>query len=362
MKFYSLLFIVLFLYSSLSFSCQNPEARGTVIVMYHRFDGKYPSTSVTAEMLERHIQFFKSQGFKIVPLRQVIHNIKNKKSAYQKSVAITVDDAFLSTYKIAQPIFKKYNVPYSLFINTKAVEENIKSYMSWKQIKEVADSGLASLEAHSHSHGHLIRSPFNPESRKRDVLKSIQLIQQKTGRSPEVFAYPYGETSQSFIRELKNYKWLIDDNSYRFKAAVTTQSGPAGCSSHLFAIPRFALNMNYGKLDGRFKDKMNSWHLPVKNFSPDKNSLCSNNHTKTFTLNSFIPLSGLNCFVSAKPKISIEKTKEDKNRVKLHLSETFYKNPSAQDRRERINCTLANGKGEFFWFGKEFAILNCQKR
>lgn len=362
MKFiFCSLFLFCFFYTPYVFSCKAQD-RGSVVVMYHRFDGKYPSTSVTAQMLEQHIQYFKANGFQIIPLRSLINNIRNKKvpkNPNQKTVVITIDDAFVSTYTIAQPIFKKYKVPYSLFINTEAIEQKIKSYMSWEQIKEVASSGLATLEAHSHSHGHLIRK-FNPNTRKQDVLKSIKLIHERTGHMPKVFAYPYGETSLNFKKELKNYRWATaDGKSHSLLGALTTQSGPAGCSSDLYALPRFALNMNYGKLDSRFKNKMNSLHFPVKSFSPDPYALCSNKHATQFTLKSYLPLNGLNCFVSSPAKLSLKKIDENNNKaLNISLSQPFSKSLKSEDKRERINCTLSNGKGEFFWFGKEFAVLN----
>lgn len=360
MKFIKYLLITCLFYTAYPFADENSD-RGSVVVMYHRFDGKYPSTSVTAQMLEQHIQYFKSNGFKIITLRQLVSNIRNRRGLKQKTAVITIDDAFVSTYTIAHPIFKKHKIPYTLFINTESVEQKNRSYMSWAQIKEVANSGLATLEAHSHTHGHLIRT-LDAKGRKQDVLKSVSLIHKRTGKIPRIFAYPYGETSLDFKQKLSSYNWTIDGRNYNIIAALTTQSGPAGYSSDLYAIPRFALNLNYGSLDARFKNKMNSRHFPVKSFSPDPYALCSKTHPTSFTLKSTRSLKNLNCFVSSAAKLRLEKTEADNKTVKIHLSQPFTKSLSSKDKRERINCTLPAGNGEFFWLGKEFAVLNCKNK
>ena len=203
----------------------------------------------------------------------------------------------------------------------------------------------------------MIRS-LNSKERAEDVYTSVLRIYRETRVLPKYFAYPYGETSQEFIQELKNYNWSIDGNPFRFQAAFTTQSGPAGCSSNLFALPRFALNMRYGTINDLFRTKMNSLHFPIRNFIPADLAFCSQDHIQKFIIetDSHQPLNGMQCFAT-----------NGKNVITLkspHYAEIILSNPltnnSRKDIRHRINCTLSNGKGRFFWLGKEFAVLNCK--
>lgn len=324
---------------------------GAVIIMYHRFDGKYSSTSVTRDLLKEHLDFFRGNGFNIVSLEKVVQAIQTGESLPPKTLAITVDDAYRSVYEIAHPLFLKYQAPYTVFVNTKALDQNISDYMSWSQLRRLAQSNLTDLSAHSHTHAYMLRE-LNSTQREKDIKTSVLRIYQETDHLPIYFAYPYGETNKKFINEVKNYRWNIEGQPFRFLAAFTTQSGPVGCSSSLFALPRFALNMNYGKVNDLFRSKMLSRHFPIKNFSPSDLAFCSSDKIQKFSLSSsHLDLNRLNCFSSNGQVFMKQK---NSNQMDIILKQPFIKGL-----RQRINCTLPDGEGQFFWFGKEFSILNC---
>ncbi len=328
----------------------SPRSHSAVIVMYHRFDGKHPSTSVTKALLRGHLQFFRSNGLSIVPLNRIVQALKRGGPLPKKTLAITIDDAYRSLYEIAHPLFVKQRIPYTVFVNTQAIDQSLKDYMTWGQLKEISRSGLAHLEAHGHSHSYMIRS-MNPQQRERDIRTSVLRLYENTGRWPQYFAYPYGETSQQFIKELKNYRWNLQGRPFKFSAGFSTQSGPAGCSSNLFALPRFALNMRYGKINDLFRHKMMSRHLPLQNFSPKELALCKSRPRRHFSLTAQkLSLRGLNCFASN----SGLKLQANKNQAKIILN-----SPWTKGLRQRLNCTLPDGQGRVFWLGKEFTLLDC---
>ena len=333
-----------------SIAC-SANQNGAVIIMYHRFDGKYRSTSVTKDLLQQHLNFFRSQGFNIVPLETVVRAIERGVSLPPKTLAITVDDAYRSAYEIAHPLFVQYRAPYTVFVNTKAVDQGITDYMSWNQLRNIAQSGLAVLEAHSHSHAYMVRE-FDSFQREQDIKTSVLRLYQETRHLPKYFAYPYGEANLQFISEVKNYRWNIEGQNFKFLAAFTTQSGPAGCSSDLFALPRFALNMDYGKMSELFRYKMMSRHFPVDSFFPQDLAFCASNKVQKFSLNSsHLTLNGLNCFASNGG--AVVKLRNQKQ-VDILLNQPFVKGL-----RQRVNCTLPAKEGQFFWFGKELSILKC---
>ena len=333
-----------------SMACSVNQSSVTII-MYHRFDGKYPSTSVTKQMLEQHLHFFHSNGFNVIPLEQAVQAIQSGAKLPSKTLAITIDDAYRSAFEIAHPLFLKYQMPYTVFVNTQSIDQKTQDYMSWSQLRSLTQSNLVSLQAHSHVHAYMVRD-LNSYQREQDIKRSVFRIYQETKSLPKYFAYPYGETNIEFINELKNYHWNIEGHSFRFKAAFTTQSGPAGCSSSLFALPRFALNMNYGRVNDLFRHKMMSRHFPVQSFYPKDLAFCVSQKVKKFSLNSFnLGLKGLNCFSSHGE--SVVKMKSE-TQADILLSQPFLKGL-----RQRINCTLPTGSGQFFWFGKEVSILKC---
>ena len=320
--------------------------------MYHRFDGRYSDTSVTRELLIEHLDFFLSNRFHIVPLSVVVRALRQGQSLPERTLAVTVDDAYKSLYEIAHPVFLKYRIPYTVFVNTEGIDKRVRDYMTWEQLRDITRSGLAVLEAHGHVHAYMIRH-MNAAQRAQDIKTSVTRLYEETGHLPKYFAYPYGETHNSFIRELQNYHWNIGGRGFRFEAAFTTQSGPAGCSSSLFALPRFALNMRYGKINNLFSHKMKSRHFPVKSFSPAELALCSGG-PRNFSLTTYpdFSLRGLNCFST-----NVGNTVKIRNQ---NQAEIILNAPFTEGLRQRINCTLPDGQGRVFWFGKEFTILKCR--
>ena len=357
MRFFIFLSTILLITPFFGFSevC-SPKMNGFNTVMYHRFDGKKPSTSVDAKMLEAHMKFFKDNGFQFWSTEKAIKHLKSNKSFPDKVLVVTVDDAYKSTYSVAHAIFTKYQVPYTVFVNTEGIDRKFQAYMSWDEMRELAKSDLVSFEAHGHTHAHMIRT-MNAEQRKKDVLTSVYRIYEELKIVPKYFAYPYGETTVGFTEALRNYSWTIKGKKHKFEAAFSTQSGPAGCSSNLFHLPRFALNMRYGKMGPSFKNKMLSRHFPVMSFSPSKTSYCSGEAKDfSFVVHSELPVKGrINCFTtSTKNDFAVKQG----NKVEISLKESF-KFKGGQDTRDRINCTRSAGQGRFYWFGKEFAIKKC---
>jgi peptidoglycan/xylan/chitin deacetylase (PgdA/CDA1 family) len=72
---------------------------------------------VTPELLEDTIKFFKHKGYDLVSLDQVYEILKTGKPQ-NRFVAFTIDDGYLDNYTNAYPIFKKHNVPFTIYVAT----------------------------------------------------------------------------------------------------------------------------------------------------------------------------------------------------------------------------------------------------
>ena len=69
------------------------------VIMYHRFgEDRYPSTNTTIEQLEAHIAYLQDGNYNIMPLQEIII-FQSGQTVPDKTVAITIDDAYLSVYK-----------------------------------------------------------------------------------------------------------------------------------------------------------------------------------------------------------------------------------------------------------------------
>ena len=76
---------------------------------------------VSPVLLEKFIVSLINEGVKFVSLDQLYFDLNNNLSLKNK-VAFTFDDGYLDNFEIALPIFKKYNVPFSIFVTPAFVD------------------------------------------------------------------------------------------------------------------------------------------------------------------------------------------------------------------------------------------------
>ena len=87
--------------------------------MYHKFGvSKYPSTSVTIDQLNSHIEELTKEKYMIKSLDFIIDTILNDGELPENTIGISVDDADNSFLKVGWPLFKKNNIPVTLFVTT----------------------------------------------------------------------------------------------------------------------------------------------------------------------------------------------------------------------------------------------------
>ena len=96
---------------------------GTIFMLHrvHPFeDNKLlpnENLKVSPQFLEKFIIELKSKGYEFISLDR-LHELLIKKFKAKKQIIITLDDGYKDNYEIAYPIFKKYNVPFAIYITT----------------------------------------------------------------------------------------------------------------------------------------------------------------------------------------------------------------------------------------------------
>ena len=305
------------------------------ILMYHRFgESKYPTTNTTIEQFISHTNELIKDKYNVIRLDKVIDGIKGKIDLKDRSVSITIDDAYLSVYTKAWPILKKLNLPFTLFISTDVIDNDFSNYMNWDQIRELVDNGVL-VGSQTKSHPHLHR--LNSKQILNEIEHSNNRFIKELGFKPKLFAYPYGEYDKKTIDIVKGSG---------FEAAFGQHSGVAHISAGIFELPRFAMNENYGDLK-RLKLAINALPIIIEDISPENNLLKKNPPDFGFTLSSNIkPMRAVRCFSSN--GIMTDTKRIGKLRIEVRLKEKF---PNA---RGRINCTMAAKDGRWRWFGKQF--------
>lgn len=312
------------------------EVSGAVITMYHRFgEDEYPSTSIRIEQFKEHLEELKKERYHVRSLPDVIDALKSGKPLEDRTIAITVDDAYLSVYENAWPLLKESGLPFTLFVATGAVDRQVQGYMSWDQIRELHDAGVT-IGSQTNSHPHM--PMLDKASAERELIESNQRFVDEIGDKPALFAYPYGEYS------LAARKIVVETG---FTAAFGQHSGVAYAGMDLFTLPRFALNERYGGID-RFRLIANALPLPVSDVLPKDPLLGENPPAFGFTLDASVgsPKS-LSCFASSEGETHLEYLEQ---RVEVRLKQAF------PEGRSRINCTMPGPDNRWRWFGTQFIV------
>ena len=172
------------------------------IFVYHRFDDtRYPTTNISTKELRKEFKYLKKNGYKVVPLIDIITKVNNKEEVPSKWVAFSIDDGFKTFYTHGLSVFKEYNYPFTLFIAVKYTEKKYKDYVSWKQLKTIAKYG--DIEFHSYGHGHF--GQMSDEKIKADMDKGLALMKKHLNYEPNLFVYPYGEYDSRVAKVIEPY-------------------------------------------------------------------------------------------------------------------------------------------------------------
>ena len=211
--------------------------------MYHRIgDDRYPSTSISQELFEKHIEYLVEENIDVLPITELSKISKKKKSIlliklYSLLLMMLIGHFFQNGF----PILKKNKLPFSIFVSSDYVSKAEESeFMSWSMLKEVSNSNGLIL---NHSKGHDSLVGMELQKLKQEIELNQIEIEKNIGKQPKIFSYPYGESSKSIEEIIKTLNYEI---------AFSQHSAPIHLDQNKYRLPRYALNDEFGSLK-RFK-------------------------------------------------------------------------------------------------------------
>lgn len=311
-----------------------------VVMMYHRFgESRYPSTNIRIEQFEAHLAEIASGGYNVMPLPEIVAAVRAGRELPPKTIAITIDDAFLSVWKEAWPRLRAAKLPFTLFVATRPVDRDAPGYMSWDQIKELVAAGVT-IGSQTETHPHM--PLLSDERNAAELRKSNARFEEVLGKRPTQIAYPFGEFSLAVRRVAEQAGFVTGFGQH---------SGVLYPGSDFLYLPRFALNEAYGDLK-RFRLAGNTLPLPVSDITPADPFLKqgANPPLFGFTVADEIAkqLGRLTCYASGQGKVRIERLGD--TRVEVRMNAPFAVG------RTRVNCTLPAGRGRWRWLGRQFLV------
>jgi peptidoglycan/xylan/chitin deacetylase (PgdA/CDA1 family) len=304
------------------------------ILMYHRFgETKYPTTNIRLEQFDAHLERLQNGDFTVWPLPRIVEYMQSGKPLPDRTVAITIDDAYLSVYEEAWPRLKALNMPFTLFVATQPIDANRYGYMTWDQIRELQSAG-ATIGSQTRTHPHMHQ--ISIEQSKSEIAKSNARFIAELGMRPALFAYPYGEYDMQVVQAVKDAG---------FTAAFGQNSGIAHGYNGFYELPRFAMNEQYGTLS-RLDLAINGLPLKVDQITPEDVILDQNPPIYGFTLAPDMDKpKQLRCFNSIYGKLDVT--------IMGRRAEIRLPGP-LNGKRARINCTMPGDDGRWRWFGRQF--------
>lgn len=153
-----------------------------------------------------------------------------------KGVAITFDDGMRSVYRNALPIIREHGVPAHMFLATDAVGSGkswpqsaangpVFDMLNWGELEKLHEHGVL-IESHTHTHPDM--RTLTAEQMAEECERADTLIDNRLGRRPEYFAYPFGyhnKAVRGFVRD-------------RYRGTVTTELRMLGIRENSAALPR----------------------------------------------------------------------------------------------------------------------------
>jgi peptidoglycan/xylan/chitin deacetylase (PgdA/CDA1 family) len=241
------LFLAAF-FSSIAFAdgVSPGSEKGIPILVYHRFGPQVAdSMTVTDAVFEAHLKYLQENGFKVVPLKELMDKYLAKGLLpNSRVVVITADDGHISIYTDALPLLKKYRVPMTLFIYPSAIS-NASYAMTWDQLRQLKATGLFDFESHTYWHPNFKKDQgrLKPAEYEKSVAiqfkKSKEVLEKQLNEKVNMLAWPFGIYDP----------WLESKAAEAgYVAAFSIDRHHATPSERRMALPRYLMtNADRGK-------------------------------------------------------------------------------------------------------------------
>jgi len=177
------------------------------ILCYHNLAPQSKGRLVLGvKSFEEQMHYLKSQGYRVVSLKEFLEFTSLKKQLPRKSLVLTFDDGYRGFIQYAYPILKELGFTATLFVYTDYIGAGVTA-LSWADLKKLAAEGF-DIEAHSKSHGNMRRAATESadEYTKRlaaELNVPKDLFSKNLGYLPQSLAYPYGSQDDVVVQRTK---------------------------------------------------------------------------------------------------------------------------------------------------------------
>ncbi len=247
--------ICLVLFTLLSLPLQ---ARAFNALCYHEVADSISDpagNAISADRLIQHFSWLRANDYRVISINDLLAAQRGERPLPDRAVLLSFDDGYASFYSRVYPLLKAFGYPAVLALvgswleapegaevryGDRLVPRN--NFMTWAQLREVAESGLVEIASHSYGlHQGIVANPqgnlepaltsrsYDPESDRYeddaaqikriydDLAYNSDLLEKRLGVRPRVMAWPFGRYNQPAVAIAKELGMPF---------AMTLESGP----------------------------------------------------------------------------------------------------------------------------------------
>jgi peptidoglycan/xylan/chitin deacetylase (PgdA/CDA1 family) len=223
------------------------------VLTYHAIAKERSPLAVTPARFAETMRVLKEGGWHTLTLDDLLQG-RADGGWPSRSFLLHFDDGFASVAEHGVPILQRYGFHATIFVVTDWVGRRNDwpgqpatvprwPLLDWTALRGLVGLGVA-IGGHSISHPHLTR--LSAQERQREIVGSLQTLEDQLGRRASAFAYPYGDCSPST-------ESLVGDNC---RAGFGTTLDFVGLRSRVTALERIDA---YYLRPGRVRSMDRTW-------------------------------------------------------------------------------------------------------
>lgn len=169
------------------------------LIYYHDVvsNNGYSYMKITTEKFYNQMKYLKDNGYVTLNYND-LDNIKHDNVG--KHVLITFDDGWLSNYEVVYPIMLELNLKFNIFLEVGAIGKK-ENYLTWDMVNEMKESDIVGFGAHTFNH--IDARTIDDGNVNLEIVKSNELIKEKTNLITKDFCFPYGYYNKSIINYIE---------------------------------------------------------------------------------------------------------------------------------------------------------------
>ncbi|MBU1127658.1 MAG: polysaccharide deacetylase family protein [Candidatus Omnitrophica bacterium] len=194
------------------------------------------------------MKFLADNGYSVIAMAELAEAISNGKQYLPHTVVITFDDGFEDNFTYAFPVLAKHGMPAVMFLITGYVDRK-DGYLTWDQVRLMQKNGIT-FGGHTRNNVYL-PSITDTAGLRDEIAGSREDIKENTGAVADIFCYPTGGFNEEIKEVVKNAG---------YKAACTTNRGPARLNRDIYALKRAKITNSDMKKPFHFRAKLSGFY------------------------------------------------------------------------------------------------------